>query len=286
MNEFERITQEMLSALGRGELIALATVVQVRGSAPRHAGARMIVWPDGHIYGTVGGGTLEEKIVADSVEALQASHGKLDKYILSTDGNPESLGYCGGEVMVHIEILEPAPLLVMIGAGHIGAVLADMAPLVGMRVAIVDDRKEFLDRDRYPSEVQLLHVPYERHGETLDPIPLTMTPATYVIVATWGWDLPALEQVLGQEQLPAYVCLIGSKTKWRVIREMLAAKGVPEERLNAVHAPGGLDIGAETPGEIAVSILAEMMAVRRSASGQPLSPRHREALKAAAPAGK
>ncbi len=271
MDEFEMVSRSALEALERGERLAMATVVQARGSAPRHAGARMLVWPDGHIIGTVGGATLEERVIQHAREALESSRSRLEKYIFSTENDPESVGLCGGEVLVSIEVLQPAPTLMVIGAGHVALALSQMAPVVEMRLVVVDDRAEFLTAERFPQAVQRIHVQYDRATETLQPMPVTLTPSTYVLVATWGWDEPALAQILSASPAPAYVGLISSRTKWRVIREMLQARGIPAESLDKVHAPAGLNLGAETPGEIALSILAEMLAVREKASALPMS---------------
>lgn len=262
MEEFERVTRAALQALERGETVALATVVQVRGSAPRHAGARMLVFPDGHIVGTVGGATLEERVIQHAQEALQANRSRLEKYLFSTKNTPESVGLCGGEVLVFIEVLQPTPTLVIVGAGHIGLALSQIAQAVGMRLVLVDDRAEFLADERFPQAAQRIRVSYDRETEQLEPIPLTLTPSTFVVVATWGWDEPALAQILSASQMPAYVGLVASKTKWRVIKERLLERGIPAEKLECVHAPAGLELGAETPGEIALSIMAEILAVR------------------------
>ncbi len=270
IDEFTLISRSALQALERDEMVALATVVQVRGSAPRHAGARMLVWPDGHIMGTVGGGTLEERVMQHAQEALKARRGRLERYLFSTDGNPESVGWCGGEVMVHIEVLEPAPTLVVIGAGHVALALAQGAPLAGMRLVVVDDRSEFLTPERWPTAAERIHVAYNHETEHLEPMLIILTPSTYVLVATWGWDVPALTQILSADPMPAYVGLVASKTKWRVMRQVLLAQGISAERLDQVHAPAGLDLGAETQGEIALSVLAEILAVRRQAIAMPM----------------
>lgn len=270
VDEFKSVNRTALEALERGETVALATVVQVRGSAPRHAGARMLMWPDGHILGTVGGGTLEERVMQHAQEALKHRRGRLEHYLFSTDGNPESVGWCGGEVVVHIEVLEPAPTLMVIGAGHVALALAQGASLAGMRLVVVDDRAEFLASERWPTAAERIQVAYDRETEHLEPMPISLTLSTYVLVATWGWDLPALAQVLSADPMPAYVGLVASKTKWRVMREALLAKSIPAERLDQVRAPAGLDLGAETQGEIALAVLAEMMVVRRQATATPM----------------
>lgn len=271
MSEFEEVMAAASQALARGETVALATVVQVRGSAPRHAGARMLVWPDGRISGTVGGATLEEKVIEHAREALAMNRSRLEKYLLSTDNNPESLGLCGGEVMVSIEVLEPPATLLIFGAGHIALALAQMVPVAGMRMVVIDDRAEFLAPERFPAGSKLVHATYDRGTGRLEPVPLELSPSTFVLVATWGWDEPALAQTLLASPAPAYIGLISSKTKWRVIRERLLGQGIPEANADRVRAPAGLDLGAETPGEIAVAILAEMLAVRKMATARMLS---------------
>jgi xanthine dehydrogenase accessory factor len=127
-----------------------------------------------------------------------------------------------------------------------------------------------LSPERFPQATQLIHVAYDRDTEHLEPMPLTLTPSTCVVVTTWGWDVPALEQVLRPDTPPGYVGLVASKTKWRVIRQMLIDRGIPEDRVDIVHAPIGLDLGAETPGEIALSIAAEILAVRRKAAARSM----------------
>ncbi len=270
MSEFVRVSQAALEALQRGERVALATVVRVRGSAPRHEGARMLIWPDGRIIGTVGGATLEERLIEDARQSLASGRGRLEKYIFSTEGDPESIGLCGGEVEVQIEVLEPDPEMLIIGAGHVAQPVAAIGHLIGMHVTVVDDRPAFATRERFPQADVVAIVPYDAAAEKLDPLPATIGRATYIVVATWGWDEPALAQVLAADPPPAYVGLVASPTKARAICEQLAQRGLPKARLDLVRAPVGLDLGAETPEEIALAIVAEILAVRRKTSGRPL----------------
>jgi len=272
MSEFTDVMRAALHAVERGERVALATVVRVRGSAPRHAGARMLVWPDGRTVGTVGGASLEQKVIDDARRALVARHGRVESYPLTTGGEPESLGLCGGVVDVHIEVLETPATLVLLGAGHVARPLARMAHEVGMRLVVIDDRPEFASPEAFPEAEHVALVGYDSATERLDPLPTEhFGSESYVVVATWGWDEPALAQVLTMEPPAAYVGLVASPTKHRVIRERLAARGVPAEALARLRSPIGLDLGAETPAEIALSIVAEILAVRRNATGRPLS---------------
>lgn len=272
MSEFSEVMRAALQAVEQGERVALATVVRVRGSAPRHEGARMLVWPDGRILGTIGGASLEHKVIGHAREALDKQHGRLESYPLTTGGEPDSLGLCGGVVEVHIEILQTPATLVIVGAGHVARRLGRMAHELGMRLVVIDDRPEYADPQAFPEADQVALVRYDPASESLGPMPLDSFGAeAHVVVATWGWDEPALEQVLRMEPPPAYVGLVASPTKHRVIRERLAARGLSAEALDRLRSPSGLDLGAETPAEIALSILAEVLMLRRRASGVPLS---------------
>lgn len=271
MEEFIRIHREALAAIERGETIALTTVVRVRGSAPRHEGARMLVWPDGRTQGTVGGATLERRVIEDAIRALETRRGRFERYVFSTTGDPESVGLCGGEVEVHIEVLEPQLSLAIIGAGHVAMPLAVIGHQAGMRIVVVDDRAEYATEERFPMAAERAVVRYDEARGVLEAFPIAFKPPCAVVVATWGWDEPALAQILRARDLPEYIGLISSRTKARVIRERLLEGGLSEELVNKVRAPIGLDLGAETPGEIAVSIVAEILAWRRRASARPMS---------------
>jgi xanthine dehydrogenase accessory factor len=283
VTEFERVSKAALHALERGEIVALATVVRVRGSAPRHEGARMLIWPDGSIVGTVGGATLEERVIEHGLEALRQRRSRLESYLFSTEDDEQSIGLCGGAVEVHIEVLEPASTLYVIGAGHVAQKLAAMGHQLGLRVLVVDDRPEYASEERFPDADQIAVVKYDTETEQLGRLPFPITASCYVVVATWGWDEPALAQVLKADPLPAYVGLVSSHTKARVLKERVAKHGVSEQAWKLVRAPVGLDLGAETPGEIALSILAEIIQQARGASGRPMREKRPERKKAAKP---
>jgi xanthine dehydrogenase accessory factor len=276
MSEFLEINRVATEALTRGETLCLATVVRVRGSAPRHSSSRMLIWPDGKTFGTIGGGTLEHRAIADARAALADGQPVFKSYTFDTHGGPESVGLCGGVVDVHIDLLRPDPTLLIIGAGHIAQPLAQMAALLSLRVIVVDDRPAWASRERFPNVANLYVVEYQEASETLAPIPVPMTPATYVVIATWGYDLPALEQALAGN--PAFIGLVASPTKAREFFKRLLAKGVSAEVLRRVHTPVGLDIGAESPAEVALSILAEVLAVQRRAAGGSLCERRGRSL--------
>jgi xanthine dehydrogenase accessory factor len=271
MGEFEEIMETAIDALSKGETVALTSVVRVRGSAPRHSGARMLVWRDGRTQGTIGGAALERRVIADAMDALKAGKPRYETYLFSTrpEDKQESVGLCGGEVDIYIDIIRPDPTLMIIGAGHIAIPLARMADLLDMRIVVVDDRPDYANKERFPEadEIFLLH--YDEQSEELSSIEASIDPSTYVVVATWGYDQPALAQILKKD--PAYLALVASPVKARTIFEGLRREGIPDEKLAEVRTPAGLDIGAETPAEIALSILAEIVAFSRSRTGRPLS---------------
>jgi xanthine dehydrogenase accessory factor len=284
MSEFLEVTRAATEALGRGEKVCLATVVRVRGSVPRHISARMLIFPEGKTFGTIGGGTLEHRVIEDARTALAEGQSLFKNYVFDTRGGPESVGLCGGSVDVHIDVLRPDPTLLIIGAGHIAYPLAHMATLLDMRVVVVDDRLEWANRERFPGAAEIYVVDYDESSETLAPIQASITPSTFVVITTWGYDLPALEQVLPGE--PAFIGLVASPTKAREFFKRLLSKGFSQESLRQVHTPVGLDIGAESPAEIALSILAEILAIQRGGSGVPLGEKRGKTLEKMLAGGK
>src|SRR5437660_4591934 len=244
-------------ALDRGESAALVTIVSTRGSTPQRVGAKMLVYSDGRIVGTIGGGCYENDAFWKAREAIGSRQSQLVHYELSDDFAQETGLICGGQMDVYIEPIEPSPELYIVGAGHVGFHLARLAQAVGFRVHVVDDREKFANRERFPSAEEIV----------VEDIPpwLARTPLpshAYVVVVTRGHtnDLEALRALAPREL--RYLGLIGSRAKVARIYEALTADAMPAEHLARVHAPIGLDIGAVTPQEIAVSILAELIAVK------------------------
>ena len=244
-------------ALERGEAAALVTIVSTRGSTPQRIRAKMVVYADGRIVGTIGGGCYENDAFWKAREAIANRKPQLVHYELSDDFAQETGLICGGQMDVYIEPIEPSPELYIIGAGHVGLHLARLAHEVGFRVHVVDDREKFANRDRFPTVAEIV----------VDDIPPWLERAdlpayAYAVIVTRGHttDLEALRALAPREL--RYLGLIGSRAKVARIYEALRADGMAAEHLNRVHAPIGLDIGAVTPQEIAVSILAELIAVK------------------------
>jgi xanthine dehydrogenase accessory factor len=235
---------------------ALCTIIRTRGSTPRHATSKMLVYPDGHILGTVGGGGLEQQVIAASLEALRDGQPNLLEFNM-VDPSRGDVGVCGGTVEVFVEPILPKPLLVVIGAGHVGKAVAHLAHWLGFRVAVNDDRSEFCTPEAIPDADEYYPCPMaDLPGQ------LAITPWTYLVLTTRGVDvdvqgLPAL-----LDTPAAYLGVIGSKRRWAEARKQLLEAGMAGEKLARVHTPIGLDIHAETPEEIAVSILGEIIALR------------------------
>lgn len=244
-------------ALGRGEVVALVTIVRSQGSTPQRVGAKMLVYADGRTVGTIGGGCYEHDALGKAREAIASGKPALVSYELADDLAAETGLICGGRMDVFIEPLEPSPRLYIVGAGHVGWHLARAARESGFRLTVIDDREKFAKPDRFPdAEIVVDAIPDWLHRAD---IPLS----AYVVIVTRGhrYDLEALRALAARDL--KYLGLIGSRAKVTRIFDALMAEGLPAECLRRVHAPIGLDIGAVTPAEIAVSILAELIAVRR-----------------------
>ncbi|MCS7287111.1 MAG: XdhC/CoxI family protein [Anaerolineae bacterium] len=257
---------EITKALEKGESVALATIVRVSGSAPRKEGAKILVKPDGSTVGTIGGGPLENAVIQEALKALSEGKPRLLHYGLRADLNPEDLGICGGDVDVFVDVISPAETLLLIGGGHVSLALAKLAKEMGYRIVVLDEEAKFASRERYPFADEV------RAGELsslLEDFPIT--PYTRIVIATRSHesDALALEKVVNSPA--SYIGLLGSRRKVTLIFKHLREKGVEESSLARVCAPVGLDIGAETPEEIAISIMAEMVLHKRGGTGKPLS---------------
>lgn len=253
----QEVFAAVTDALERGEPAALVTIVAARGSTPQRVGAKMLVFADGRTVGTIGGGCYENDAFGKAREAIRNRTPQLVRYELDDDFAQETGLICGGQMDVYIEPIEPSPELYVIGAGHVGFELARQAHQVGFRVHIVDDREKFANRERFPFAAEVVAADIPAWIASAD-----LPQHAYAVVVTRGHnnDLDAL-RALAPRPL-RYLGLIGSRAKVARIFEALTGEGLAAEQLADVHAPIGLDIGAVTPQEIAVSILAELIAVK------------------------
>ncbi len=250
-------------ALDRGDAAALVTIVATNGSTPQRVGAKMIAYADGRTEGTIGGGCYEHDALGKAREAIRLRRPQLVHYTLNDELAAESGLICGGQMDVYIEPLEPAAHLYLVGAGHVSHELARVAQLAGFHLHVIDDRAKFANDDRFPAaEVVVDDIP--RWLETA-----ALPPTAFVVVVTRGhrYDLDAMRVLVGREW--RYLGMIGSRAKVRRVFDALRAEGIPAERLDRVHAPIGLDIGAVSPAEIAVSIAAELIAARSGRLADP-----------------
>jgi xanthine dehydrogenase accessory factor len=243
---------------------ALCTVVKSEGSTPRHVGSKMLVYADGKFIGTVGGGELESRVIRAALDSLTNGSAQNLSYTMAdpSRGDP---GVCGGTVEVFVEpILSPA-MVVVVGAGHVGKAVVHLAKWLGFRVAVSDDRAEFCNPDAVPGADAYYPV---QMGEL--PEHLKINNRTYIVITSRGAsvDVQGLPGLL--ESDPAYIGVIGSKRRWLTTVKGLKQKGVPEEKIASVHSPMGLELNAETPEEIAGSILAEVLMIRDRGTGKQM----------------
>ena len=312
------ILDQIVSRCSAGERIALCTVVGSRGSTPQGKGAKMLVLGDGRTVGTLGGGCVEAEVRKQAIELITANQPKLLEFRLDHDYGWDDGLICGGIMDIYVQVLDasnvavfeslarllrenrpstfqidyqveggacrhyveelgPPPTLVIAGAGHVGQALGALAATLDFRVTVIDDRADFASPERFPGAQKHIVGDIER---SLRELPIDA--ATYIVIVTRGHrhDGHALAAVI--ESPAAYIGLIGSKAKIKTIFDDLADRGVAPALLERVRAPIGLEIGAITPNEIAVSIAAELIATRRGRGDQPAPPMkmNREQLKA------
>jgi len=246
------------------ESAALCTVVKSAGSTPRHTGSKMLVYADGQFLGTVGGGELENRVQQAALQSIKDGQARSLAYNMSDPARGDP-GVCGGQVEVFVEPIFPPPLLVVIGAGHVGKAVAHLAKWLGFRVAVSDDRAEFCNPETVPNAD-------EYHVVTMDKLPqrLHIDKQTYLILTTRGSTIDAAGLAPLLESPAAYIGVIGSKRRWATTAKALKEQGVSKSKIARVHSPMGLELQAETPEEIAVSILAEVLMLRDKGSGKPM----------------
>jgi xanthine dehydrogenase accessory factor len=243
---------------------ALCTVVRSIGSTPRHVGSKMLVYPDGKFIGTVGGGDLEHRVLDEASLSMGDGESRLLSYTMAdpSRGDP---GVCGGTVEVFVEPILPPAMVVVIGGGHVGKAVVHLAKWLGFRVAVSDDRPEFCNPEAVPGADAYYPVEMGRLPEQLK-----FNKRTYIVITSRGSNVDAqgLPGLLEAEF--AYMGVIGSERRWLTTVKALKAKGVSDEKIARVHSPMGLELNAETPEEIAVSILAEILMLKDKGTGKSM----------------
>ncbi len=253
------ILKEAFERMDKGETIALLTVVEAKGSTPREVGTKMLVNKNGLVTGTIGGGMTEAKVIEEAKQALREGKGKLLTYRLTKEQAALDEGaICGGEMKFFIDILQPKEGVLIFGAGHIATCVSKLAKTVGFKVTIIDDREEFANKDRFPEADEIVTEDIERALTHIK-----INPSTYIVIVTRGHlqDQEVLASVIKSKA--AYLGMIGSRKKNATVFQHLEEQGISQEELDKVHAPIGIDIKAQTPEEIAVSIIAEIIQVKR-----------------------
>lgn len=260
----QAVFEAVVTAQREGRSAALATVVQTQGSVPRQAGSKMLVWPDGSIVGTVGGGEMEALVIREAQAAMHDGQPRMVSYNLADleSGDP---GICGGTVTAFVEPLLPPPTVLVIGCGHVGKAVAELAKWLELRVVVSDDRPGYATPEQLPGMDAYLEVsPADLVAKA------TITARTCIAAVTRGLavDKDLIPALLATDA--PYIGLIGSRRRWALTVEALVEQGINREALARVHAPIGLELGAETPKEIAVSILAEIIMTLRGGSGESM----------------
>ena len=255
MSEKGKIFQEINKILSEGRPFVVATIIQTAGSSPRRTGAKMLVFPDGSIFGTIGGGNFENLVIQDSVTLFTNNENTLlKKYSFSREGRESTGMCCGGEAKVFMEKFGNPRRLIVFGGGHVGRDIVRVSRDLDFTITIVDDRSDILESYEPGIETILTDERYSENFPGLDE-------NCYVVIVTRSHDSDriVLEQVLKSDC--AYVGMIGSQKKISKVFQSLRDNGISEEKLSVVRAPVGLDIGGEGPYEIAISIAGELIAV-------------------------
>jgi xanthine dehydrogenase accessory factor len=262
MTESLPIIQGVLDALNGGPPVVAATVISAPSGAPFTVGSKMLIDSHGSLTGTIGGGPMEETAVRLAREAF-SDHLTSTVFLLE-DGRQcrRSDSESDHAVQVLLEVVEAPATLLVVGAGHIGRSLTRIGAEAGFSVTVLDDRPEFASADLLPEADKVICADFE---DTLGSYPISSN--TYVVMVTRGHKQDELSLRVTVTSPAAYVGMIGSRRRTAAVLQHLLEDGIPKEALDRVHTPIGLDIGAETPGEIAVSIIAEAIMVRRGGDG-------------------
>jgi xanthine dehydrogenase accessory factor len=254
------IYAEIAKLRKEGRRAALATIIQVQGSIPSYESSKILIRDDGSILGTVGGGCVEAEVWAVAQEVMREEKPRRLHFNLNSKPDYDQGLVCGGSLDIFVEPILPTPTLYLFGGGHVSLSISKVAEITGFEHVVSDDREAFANRQRFPAAAEVYGGPWEETFARLHP-----NDFSYIVVATRGHkgDLECLRWALST---PArYIGMVGSKRKLVEFFRVLEKEGMPEETLDRVHSPVGLDIGALTPGEIAVAVVAEMVAVRRNA---------------------
>ncbi len=262
----DNLYQLMARSFEQGQSAALATIVQTQGSTPRRVGSKMLIYANGRTVGTVGGGKMEFLTIQAAVEAIRQDESRLLHFDLTgEEAESPEVGICGGGADVFVDVLAAPPTLLVVGGGHVAQPMAEIGAMCGFRVVVLDDRADMVSAERFP------HAAERISGDIVETLShITITANTWIVIVTRGHahDQDALRAVLASPA--AYVGMIGSRSKVQTVLGQLQAEGIDPARLAQVRAPIGLNLGGQTPAEIAVSIMAEILMLRYGRDGKPM----------------
>lgn len=274
------VYEELIRERDAGRSCALAVIVNATGSIPSYETAKMLVREDGSIVGTVGGGAGEAAVIREAKEVLASGKPRLVSFDLHENPRMDLGMVCGGSLNVFIEAIHPTPVAYLFGAGHVGGLVAKAAKLARIEVEVIDDRSEFANPERFPDARAIHAAEMEQAFQALKP-----NSRSLIFIATRGHKLDAQALRWAVETPAAYIGMIGSRRKVQEVYAKLKLDGVTDQQFARVNAPVGLEIGAVTPEEIAIAVVAEMVAtIRKSDAARPAMRNMLDvAAKAAAP---
>jgi len=274
---FDEVIKAIADLSHKGEPFAVGTVIETEGSTPAKVGAKIVVTCSGRMAGTVGGGRVENEFIKDAQADLLEGKSKIHSYSLgscdltggsSLDDVKPLDSFCGGYMRIFVEVAAShGRRLVIFGGGHVSLPLARMAALLGFRTTIIDSRPEFANRERFPDS-EIICDDFVNVSKTIE---FTKDSIIVIMTPDHTFDLDVLENVARRGKQAAYIGMIGSRKKVKTVFNILKDRGVPVADLARVRTPIGLDLGAVTPEEIALSIISEIIMSEKGGTGLPMS---------------
>jgi len=241
--------------------VALCTVMEKIGSGPAELGKKIVVAEDGEVIGTIGGGEFERKVKEEALNAIKKGKSKSLKFSLYGGAKKDEVDtglWCGGTTTVFVDVIEPSPKLIIVGSGHIALPTYKVAELLGFDITVVDDERSTLTKDRFQNAKRIYRADFKK---VLKEVKVDERTFVAIVHGEPKHDLAAMRRFIRERT--AYLGLLGSPRKVARLKEILRKEGVPEKAIKRIHAPIGIDIGAGTPEEIAVSIAAELIKERK-----------------------